>query len=151
MFQRIVVGADGSPQALRAVDTAAALAKLSGGTVHVVTAASPMLVSDIQKMKARLPEEFQEVWDPYADAHAHLAAAVARVREAGVPVEAHDASGDAVECLLDIADDVDADLVVVGSRGLGAAKRLFLGSVSTKLAHHSHRSLLIVHDEADEG
>jgi nucleotide-binding universal stress UspA family protein len=114
--------------------------------VHVVTAASAMLVNDVEKMKARLPEEFREVWDPYAEAHAHLSEAVARVRGAGALAEPHDVFGDAVDGLLDVADEVDADLVVVGSRGLGAAKRLFLGSVSTKLAHHSHRNLLIVHD-----
>jgi nucleotide-binding universal stress UspA family protein len=68
VFQRIVVGADGSPQALRAVDVAAEIARLSGGVVHVVTAASAMLVNDVEKMKARLPEEFREVWDPYAEA-----------------------------------------------------------------------------------
>jgi hypothetical protein len=47
---------------------AAEIARLSGGVVHVVTAASAMLVNDVEKMKARLPEEFREVWDPYAEA-----------------------------------------------------------------------------------
>lgn len=147
MFQRIVVGADGSSQALHAVDTATELARLSGGAVHVVTVSSPMLAQDVERMRQRLPEEFQTVWDPYAEDHAHLAEAVARVRSAGVEAHPHDLSGDAVDGLLDVAEEVDADLVVVGSRGVGTAKRLLLGSVSAKLAHHSQRNVLIVHPD----
>jgi nucleotide-binding universal stress UspA family protein len=148
MFRRIVVGADGSPQALRAVEVATEIARLSGGTVHVVTASSLRLGRDVERMRARLPEEFRDSWDPFAEDHAHLTAAAAQVRMAGVEVAAHDVSGNPVDGILDVAEEVDADLVVVGSRGLGTAKRLVLGSVSTRLAHHSHRNLLIVHDEA---
>ena len=49
--------------------------------------------------------------------------------------------------LLDTADDVVADLIVVGCRGRGFTKRHLLGSVSTRLAQHTHHSILIVHSE----
>ncbi len=46
--------------------------------------------------------------------------------------------------LLDVADSVDASVIVVGSRGLGALKSTILGSVSQGLANHSHRTVMVV-------
>jgi nucleotide-binding universal stress UspA family protein len=46
--------------------------------------------------------------------------------------------------LLEVADEVDADLIAVGSRGLGGFPELLLGSTSTQLAQHSRRPVLIV-------
>lgn len=54
------------------------------------------------------------------------------------------AAGSIWRTILDVADERDAALVVVGSRGLSAVRSLVLGSVSHGLANHSHRPLLIV-------
>jgi len=43
-----------------------------------------------------------------------------------------------------IAKQNDADMLVIGQRGLGAARRTFLGSVSDFIAHHSHIPVLLV-------
>ena len=48
--------------------------------------------------------------------------------------------------ILKVAQDEDADLIVVGARGLTGLKRFLLGSVSSKLAHHSPCSLMIVRE-----
>lgn len=48
------------------------------------------------------------------------------------------------KAILDIADQIDASVIVVGSRGLGAISSHILGSVSHALANHSHRPLLII-------
>jgi nucleotide-binding universal stress UspA family protein len=51
--------------------------------------------------------------------------------------------------ILRVADDVDASLIVMGSRGLGGVRTLFLGSVSHGVVHHSHRPVLVVPPDAE--
>ena len=46
--------------------------------------------------------------------------------------------------MLDVADRTDADVIVVGSRGLGAVKRAILGSVSTRVVGEARRPVLVV-------
>jgi len=59
-------------------------------------------------------------------------------------VESHPTSGDPCDALIAVAQDVDADLIVVGSRGMTGVKRFVLGSVPNKIAHHAPCSVLIV-------
>jgi nucleotide-binding universal stress UspA family protein len=75
------------------------------------------------------------------------AAAVARVR--GVDVTTHMVTGDPGDALLDVAGQENADLIVVGSRGMHGIARV-LGSVPNKVSHHARCSVLIVctEDEA---
>ena len=58
--------------------------------------------------------------------------------------EARALRGDPAECLADVADEEDAELIVVGSRGLGAFKAVFLGSVSNALIGVARCPVLIV-------
>jgi nucleotide-binding universal stress UspA family protein len=60
-----------------------------------------------------------------------------------VRVERHLCIEHAADALIGVAERESADLIVVGSRGLGAGKRVFLGSVSSKMAHHAPCSVLI--------
>lgn len=52
--------------------------------------------------------------------------------------------GDARDEVVDFVESVKADLLIVGSRGLGALKRAFLGSVGDYCVHHAHTPVLIV-------
>ncbi|RVH85207.1 universal stress protein, partial [Sinorhizobium medicae] len=52
--------------------------------------------------------------------------------------------GDYAETILAVADEVDADLIVVGSRGLGGLRGLLVGSVSQKVVQHADCSVLVV-------
>ena len=65
----------------------------------------------------------------------------------GVKAVGHLVEDDPASAILDTADDVEADLVVVGSRGLGRATRFLRGSVSSKVASHAKRSVLVVHPD----
>jgi nucleotide-binding universal stress UspA family protein len=49
--------------------------------------------------------------------------------------------------ILDVAQEQNADLIVVGARGLNAFERFLLGSVSSKLSHHAPCTLMIVRED----
>lgn len=148
MYERIVVGTDGSKRALEAVDAAGKLAKLIGSaTVHVVAATRPYSSYEVARIQSELPEEFHDLVIPQLDAADRLDEAESRL-PASVEVVCHDERGDAAESILEVAEAVDADLIVVGARGLGAVQRFIRGSVSTKVAHNSPCDVLIVeHDD----
>ena len=64
-----------------------------------------------------------------------------------VTMVSHERNGDPAEAILEVAESVHADLIVVGARGLGLVGRFIRGSVSTKVAHHSSCDVLVVeHD-----
>ena len=148
MYKAIVVGTDGSDRATGAVSQALALAKMSGATLHVVHVVRPLP-----------PSMMGEHVDPSAIAVALADMRVegeeicARVRtearRADVSAEVHNVEGDPADVLLSIAETVDADLVVVGNRGMSGIKRFVLGSVPNKVSHHCPCSLLIVNTDAE--
>lgn len=139
----IVVGYDGSKNARDALEEAAGLIA-DGGTVHVVTAYRPPSAGETARMWNQLPEEFRLTWDPLAEPQAREAEALALLEERGVDGAGHLVDDDPASAILDVADETDADLVVVGSRGLGRARRVLRGSVSSKVASHAKASLLVV-------
>jgi nucleotide-binding universal stress UspA family protein len=74
-----------------------------------------------------------------------LAEQVERIKGDGANVaEAHLREGPAVDEILDLAEEVGADLIVIGSRGLGAISRALLGSVSESVVKHAHCPVLVV-------
>ena len=145
MYQKIVVGTDGSAGANVAVDAAIELARLTGARLHVVhahgvataTATGPELAVspvDIMEVNEAIHAEGQRICDQ----------AIARADRAGVQAEAHCVGGHAGEELLRVASAISADLVVVGNRGMGGMRRFVLGSVPNKVAHSCSASVLIV-------
>jgi nucleotide-binding universal stress UspA family protein len=59
-------------------------------------------------------------------------------------IETHARQGDPADALLDVAEERDADLIVVGNKGMTGAKRFLLGSVPNKVSHHAPCSVLII-------
>jgi nucleotide-binding universal stress UspA family protein len=76
-----------------------------------------------------------------------LARAEDRFREAGFAIEKHAREGDPAQTIIDVANEEDADLIVVGARGMSGLRRFMLGSVAGKLSHHAPSSLLIVRED----
>ena len=66
------------------------------------------------------------------------------LREAGVDVETHAREGDPADAILDVAEEENADLIVVGNKGMTGAKRFLLGSVPNKVSHHAPCSVMII-------
>lgn len=141
-MQSIVVGTDGSPNAEAAVRQAAKIAKGTGARVNLVSAFPdvPTFSERIASSAKRQPIDLREV------AEGLLARAAAELEGEGVEVMTHAREGDPAHVLLEVADEQDADLIVIGARGLTAFERFLLGSVSSKLAHHAKCSLMIVRE-----
>jgi nucleotide-binding universal stress UspA family protein len=137
MFNVVVVGADGSPTARRAVETAAELAAMSKGTLHIVTAFEPKTFSG-----SSLPAEFQDS-SRESNADALLQTLSFIGKSLGVETSVHSGTGDPAEVIIKHAEKVGADLVVVGNRGMKGVRRV-LGSVPNSVAHGSPCSVLVV-------
>jgi nucleotide-binding universal stress UspA family protein len=73
-----------------------------------------------------------------------VADATEQAREEGVQVETHVTVGDAAHALLDVAEHQEADLIVVGNKGLNSPARFLLGSVPSKVVHHAPCHVLVV-------
>jgi nucleotide-binding universal stress UspA family protein len=65
----------------------------------------------------------------------------------GVSVEFHSSLGEPANALVELAEKLNADLLVVGNRGMSGMKRFVLGSVPNKVSHHCPCSVLIVDTE----
>ena len=147
MYETIVVGTDGSDTAGVAVRHAAMLAKASDATLHVVYAYRPLLASEAA-LSATAGGPTVDVEGVNAGIAEHAADVCKRAAGSpelsGVKVESHSMQGDPSDALIAVAQDVGADLLVVGNRGMTSVKRFVLGSVPNKISHHAPCSVLIV-------
>lgn len=141
MGEAIVVGTDGSETAKEAVNEAIRLAKAFDAEVHVVSAYKPLRGAHV----SGAPEGAAKVWQPLPDSRveAVLQEAAAAVRLRDVAVKTHTSEEEPADALLSVASEVDANLIVVGNRGMQGARRV-LGSVPNKVAHHASCNVLIV-------
>jgi nucleotide-binding universal stress UspA family protein len=147
MFDVIVVGSDGSGSAAIAVRRAIEIAKLTGATLHIVNAYRSVTLGSVAMAASVGAPTFDtdEVNQAVAAQGAMVCEQVATsARRDGVKVETHAMPGDAADVLVAVANDVGADLLVVGNRGMTGARRFVLGSVPNKVSHHCPCSLLIV-------
>ena len=83
------------------------------------------------------------VFDPQKDATGICKDVAQKCSTDGVKVEAHIAPGGAAEALIEVAEQQNADLIIVGNRGMKGKRRL-LGSVPNSIAHHAPCSVMIV-------
>jgi nucleotide-binding universal stress UspA family protein len=131
---KIVVGYDGSDAAKRALERAATLAGDSGSVV-VVAAAESLARTGITEGAHLDPSEVAQRRHDLDEAQELLSAR-------GIDAETIEAQGDPGDVVVEASKD--ADLVIVGSRGLNPFQRLLLGSVSSKVVHRAERDVLVV-------
>jgi len=144
VFKSIVVGTDGSETATKAVRQAADLARSVGAKLELVSAYEPVPAQRLSDERRQAPEDLQWAINPREDVDATLEAAAAVAREAGVEVDVYARQGDPADAILDVAEEREADLIVVGNKGMTGAKRFLLGSVPNKVSHHAPCSVLII-------
>jgi nucleotide-binding universal stress UspA family protein len=145
LFKRIVVGTDGSDTASLAVARATELAKLTGAELNIVSAYEPVSKSRIASEQRDAPADVQHEISPSEDVNLTLEAAAAPARKEGVEVHIHPVQDDPSDAILNTADKTDADLIVVGNKGMSGARRFILGSVPNNISHHAPCSVMIIH------
>jgi len=144
VFTRIVVGTDGSDTAAEAVRQATDLAKLTNAQLSIVSAYEPVSKRRLQSEQEGAPADVQYEIGPREDVNLVLDAAAANARKEGLEVQTHPVEGDPAEAILTAAEEIDADLIVVGNKGMTGARRFLLGSVPNNVSHHAPCAVMIV-------
>ncbi len=144
MFRSIVVGTDGSETARKAVDAAVELAQLTGAKLELVSAYEPVPSQRLRNEARQVPADLQWMVNPREDVDATLAEAAERVGAAGVETRTYAREGDPADAILDVAEELGSELIVVGNKGKTGAKRFLLGSVPNKVSHHAPCAVMII-------
>ncbi|MGH3023956.1 MAG: universal stress protein [Gaiellaceae bacterium] len=138
-MKQIVVATDGSPSAQEAVEFGLELAKEHGADVSFVHVTPPD-----QFRGGRLATHAVAHHETIDESESALQAAADAAHEAGASYSLERISGEIVETIVAVADAKDADLIVVGSRGLNAVTAALLGSVSRGVLGHARCPVLVV-------
>jgi nucleotide-binding universal stress UspA family protein len=144
MFGSIVVGTDGSATAQEAVRQATELAKGLNSKVYLVSAYEPVPEGRLREERQQVPEDLQWMVNPREDVEGTLKESAESLASDGVEVETLAREGDPADAILDVAEEKEADLIVVGNKGMTGAKRFLLGSVPNKVSHHAPCSVMII-------
>jgi nucleotide-binding universal stress UspA family protein len=141
-IKRIVVGLDGSDHAAAALDWAINAARPIGAEIVAVSALH-VPAYPFDEYAIAYPLEFDPEWRA-AMKKAFEEEWCKPLRESGLRYRMEMQEGRPASVVAQVADAVDADLVVVGRRGRGGVAELLLGSVSHELSHHCKRPVLVV-------
>ncbi|SFP16280.1 universal stress protein [Amycolatopsis rubida] len=145
VYRTVVVGTDGSDSSFAAVDKAAGVAADAGATLVVVCAYHPASRQDVERAQDELGDEAYQVVGS-APAEDSLQSARDRATKAGAKnIETVALEGQPVDTLRKVVKDREADLLVVGNRGLNTLAGRILGSVPSEVARKSGVDVLIVH------
>jgi nucleotide-binding universal stress UspA family protein len=141
MLEKVLLATDASKDAALSARAAVDVCQGTGAELHVVhvwysvptARLRPFMQRELKKLGNELLEE-----------------GVKRVEDSGGLVSgAHLVEGRAADEILDLAEQIEAGLVVIGSRGLGPVGRITLGSVSEAVIHHSHWPVLVLRGGED--
>jgi nucleotide-binding universal stress UspA family protein len=140
MFQKILLPTDGSENAEKTIQYAIQLAQLSQATIVVMYAYNPQLALRkraavaAEAFRASLQEEAMEIVTEVAE----------HIKAAGLAVSALAVEGSPAEAILHASEDVQPDLIIMGSRGGGGLPGLALGSTAERVVRHSTVPVLVV-------
>src|SRR3954447_25529319 len=118
MFDRIVVGTDGSETATAAVRTAIELARLSDAKLEIVSAYGRVPQSRLKDEGEGISGDVPYAVNPREDVQFVLDKAASDAKKAKVDVVTHPREGEPADAILDVAEENDADLVLVGNKGM---------------------------------
>jgi nucleotide-binding universal stress UspA family protein len=140
----VLVGADGSPSAAHAIDTLASITEPGRVDIHARTVIRTPELAFSAYPGAYVPASFieEQLAAEKAIAIRHLNESLERVRSLGFTADGSVGTGWPANDLLEYAQTVEADLLVVGARGIGVIERLTMGSVSAHVAGHAPAALV---------
>ena len=140
---KVLLATDGSEEANLAARAAAEVAEGTGSELHVVYV-EPL--PNFMKDGAGAPAYDRQLYGMIEkEGRETLRKVVWRVKVAGgIVAEAHLRMGAVADEIVRLADELEADLVVVGSRGLGRITRALVGSVSESVFRQAHRPVMVV-------
>ena len=141
MIKTIAVGTDGSETAAKAVEFALELANRYEAKIVFLSAYHPVSEERLKRESRDAPEDVQWQINPAEDVEPSLRDAVDTAREQGLDATCEAREGDAGKVLVDLASKHDADLLVIGNKGMS---RKVLGSVPNTVSHKADCSVLIV-------
>ena len=138
----ILLATDGSEEGQLAAATAADLAEKTNSALHVLTVGLDLPLYELPEH----PAEFEDVVrENRREAREILEQQAKRIEESGVTVkETHLREGRADKEIVELAEEIGAGLIVMGSRGNGRLTRALLGSVSDAVVRHAHCPVTIV-------
>ncbi len=136
-IKRILVPLDGSSNSFRGLDVAIHMARQCHATItglYVVGIAKPRTNEPISSPEKLFLEHAQKI----------MKKAKLKAAQQGILFFDRVSYGDEEKRIVDVAEKKNFDLIVIGSRGMGAAKEIFLGSTSNYVLHKSKKPVLIV-------
>jgi nucleotide-binding universal stress UspA family protein len=138
----ILLATDGSEEAQLAATTAADLAEKTNSELHLVTVGPDYPLYELPEHPAGFEDVLRE---NRREAKEMLEQQAKRIEESGGTIkETHLREGRAYEEIVEVAEEIDAGLIVMGSRGHGRLRRALLGSVSDAVVRHAHCPVTIV-------
>jgi nucleotide-binding universal stress UspA family protein len=141
MVKTVAVGTDGTDTAGQAFEFAVDLAKQYGARLVVISAYRPVDEGRVTKQQEDAPQELQWAINPDQEVEDLLSRAESHAHAAGLEVTTVASQGDPADVLVKFADEQEADVLVIGNKGM---QRRILGSVPNSVAHKANCSVLIV-------
>ncbi len=146
MFGNILVCIDGSENSEKAAQAACELAAKYGSKITLIDVFTPVPTYSSHIAAVEMSPAYEE-FDPNIEEKMHRSAEFKSGKifaDAGLKYETRRELGHPVDKIVDAAKEINADLIVLGSRGMGGFQRFLLGSVSDGVLHHAHCPVLIV-------
>ena len=138
IYQKIVVATDGTDFVSKAIDSALDLAVVTGGKVYAV------YVTDVSSVAMSSPEWSCVAENMKSESEKALAYVTEAAAKKNVPCEPVSLEGNPAYEITQYAQNIGADLIVVGATGKKAVERFLLGSVSVKIVRTSPIPVLVV-------
>ena len=140
MFSRILVPVDGSDNSHRALDAALFLSEKLGAKVTAIHVMEDVPVLHIESEKL-----LRELLNAYKKENQLILSKCSEIAtEKGLMIETKLFQGNPSSAILDFCEKEKHDTIVMGSRGMGKFKELVLGSVSSKVLHHSSCPVMLI-------
>jgi nucleotide-binding universal stress UspA family protein len=121
------------------------MAKQNDARLDIVSAYEPIPQQRLKEEAREAPGDVQYEIGPREDVNLTLDNAAGTAKQTGVDeIQTHAREGDPADAILDVAEEINADLIVVGNKGMTGARRFLLGSVPNKVSHHAPCSVIII-------